>query len=226
MKVVISENAESEFADPKVETRKNGKKECIALNEQQEADLLRVSYESNYKHGLMIDVALNSGVRVNELVCLIISDLNLDRKNPTIRIQDRPVGKYNGPFMCKTDLSNRTIPITIELSEKLRAFIGVRKTGYVFQSQRKIGRDFDFIRKDSMIKAINTFAKIIPSIGKNVGFHTTRRTYASKLLDRGVPINQIALLLGHSSISVTLNYLKTVRKIDQNLVREALKPRE
>jgi integrase len=222
LKVVQSEKFDiPEVDDSKFESKNFGKKECIALNLEQEKELLLTAYSKNYKHGLMLEVALNSGLRVNELVNLIIPDLNLS-ENPTIRIQDRKVSKYSDSFTAKTDLSNRTIPITVELSEKIKGFIANRKTGYVFQSKIKKDRDFDKITKTSMIRQINKYAQNCPSIAKNVGFHTTRRTYASKLLDKGVPLSQIMLLLGHSSIDTTLKYLKSVRKINGNLVRKAL----
>ncbi len=222
MKVHTLENQELMTAKKFIGSRNEGKKECIALNEEQEQELLQISYSKNFKHGLMIEVSLNSGLRVNELCNLIISDLNLSKENPSIKVQDRGCGKYNDSFKCKTELSNRIIPITLELSSKLRSFIGNRKTGYVFTSQIKKDRDFDKLEKRSMINVINSYSRSCPSIQKNTGFHCTRRTYASKLLDKGISINQISLLLGHSSIETTLKYLKSIRKINAKMIREAL----
>lgn len=225
MKVSRSENSnrgDLEISDPPAKAKKtHRKRECLALNDEQEKELLKISYSSNFKHGLMIEVALGSGLRVNELVNLIIADLVLENK-PAIRISDRGVGKYHNSFNAKTDLSNRTIPITNELADKLRAFIGNRKTGYVFQSQIKKERDFDVITKGSAIKFLNKYARKAESIHRTIGFHATRRTYASKLLDRGVPINQICLALGHSSIDTTIKYLRQTRKINADMIRKAL----
>jgi len=39
-------------------------------------------------------------------------------------------------------------------------------------------------------------------------FHSLRHGFATRLLERGVPINQVSLALGHANISTTAIYLK------------------
>ena len=51
-------------------------------------------------------------------------------------------------------------------------------------------------------------------IKKKVTVHTLRHSYATNLLDQGVPINYIKDLLGHVKIGTTLIYLHvTTRKL-------------
>lgn len=208
------------FEDPCIiEIDDNTEKEKIALTKEQEIQLLNKAKERNYKHYLMILLALNTSLRVNELINLIVPNLVFEEE-PFIVIQDRPAGKYNGSFKCKSKFSNRRNPISENIADLLRAYLKNRKTGYIFQSQKKL--DFGLFDKSSAIRMINRYALKCPSIGRKIGFHTTRRTYASKLLDANVPINQISLALGHSDIKTTMIYLKATRKLDMNLIREAI----
>ena len=48
------------------------------------------------------------------------------------------------------------------------------------------------------------------SLGKRIGTHTLRHSYARHLLMNGIPINYLSRWLGHSSIQTTLIYLELV----------------
>ena len=57
----------------------------------------------------------------------------------------------------------------------------------------------------------NTIEKIIRDLGEktdilNVHPHRFRRTLATKAIDKGMPIEQVQVLLGHSKIDTTLRY--------------------
>ena len=50
---------------------------------------------------------------------------------------------------------------------------------------------------------------VIP-LGREVGTHTFRHSYARHLLMNGIPINFLSRWLGHSSVQTTLIYLELV----------------
>lgn len=206
----------------KKKSKNQGKKECIALTSEQESELLEVANRFNRKYALMIEIALNSGTRVDELCNMIIPDINFDKERWEIHIHDRPTTNYYASFHCKSDKSNRHIPITKELANKIGSHVGDRKNGYVFESRKKTDNKFHVYKKGSLIKVINIYAKICKSISGNIGFHTTRRTYASKLLDQGVSIPNISQCLGHSDIATTIKYLRIIRKIDTKTIRQSI----
>ena len=58
---------------------------------------------------------------------------------------------------------------------------------------------------------MNSVEKIIRNIGseseiENVHPHRFRRTLATRAIDKGMPIEQVQVLLGHSKIDTTLRY--------------------
>lgn len=208
------------------------KKECPALDDDQEKELLELAYSKNYKHGLILELALNTSLRVNELCNLIIPNFVYKKNESYIQIRDRQASEDNDEFLCKTDKSNRKNPILDQkLALKLKEFIGNRTKGYIFQSRVKkikdkdemIDKDFPLFNKRSLINMINEYAKKTKSIGKSIGFHATRRTFASKCLSKGIPIDQVSLLLGHESIQTTWKYIRGIKRLDLNSIRNKWK---
>lgn len=181
------------------------KKILFALNEQQRKDLLETAKNTNYKHFLIIKTQLESGLRISELTNLLVDDL--DTVNSTLLITSKKGGKYNLAFSTKTITSNRAVPIPNNLCKELRAFIGARKTGYIFETQKKNEKNKGRYNKRAVINLINSYAKHTDSIKKKIGSHTLRRTYASFLLQQKIEIGTISTLLGHKNIGTTVRYL-------------------
>ena len=204
----------------------SGKKNLIALNKEQRTELLEISYANNPKHGLMLELALNTGLRVNELANLVIANFN--PHTHMIYVRNRLASKYASAFKVKTPRSIRALSIPTTLSKMLRAHIKGRKTGYIFQSQRSPSYS-----KRSLINLINKYSNLCKSFplfqngignwSKNIGFHSLRRTYCSYLVSQSVPFDQIQSLMGHQYIETTFKYIKQIRPVDHPEIRKALK---
>jgi integrase len=192
------------------------KKEKIALRKFQLKELLE-NASKNTKHLMMIKTQLGLGIRVNELVNLTIPQINF--KSMEVRIESRNTNTYAKSFSTKTESSNRTILIDKTLAKELKLFLAGRKTGYVFLSQKTKKPFF----KCNVIAFINKYAKQSPSIARNIGSHSLRRTYASSLIEDGVSIGTLSDFLGHASIRTTMIYLKSIKCIDTKQVNKALK---
>ena len=55
-------------------------------------------------------------------------------------------------------------------------------------------------------------------ISKDISFHCTRHGFAMLALSKGVPIESVSLVLGHTNINTTQRYAKiTTEKIDKDL---------
>ncbi len=204
-----------EFKNVKIKRRK------FALNRQQRQELLEMA-KQNYKHYLLITLQLSTGIRANELINLTISDFNYIQQ--TIDIRSRVGNQYVLQFKTKTESSNRTVPVPRSIAESLRLYIGKRKTGYIFESQKHTEKNKNRLTKQSYIRIVNNYAKRCKSIGTAIGSHCLRRTYASYLLSQNVKLEYISRALGHNSIQTTLKYLFEIEPADyQHEIRKAIK---
>jgi len=139
----------------------------------------RLMTESSNRLKLILKVALNTGMRLSEIRRLNWKNLDLEKKE--IRVVEAKSGK------------SRKIPINSTLY------------GELIKLKSQDGRDdqvFPF-------KSIRTaFANACErACIKDFTFHDLRRTFGTRLLERGVDIVTISRLYGHSSVLVTQRYL-------------------
>jgi integrase len=105
-------------------------------------------------------------------------------------------------FSGDTTKSQRTrhVPLVGEAKEVLdswRAQCGSPKTGYVFAGRD--GKPRDNIKR--------AWHAVLADAGiTNFRWHDMRHDFASRLVQRGVPLNTVRELLGHSDIKLTLIY--------------------
>lgn len=212
-------------ANPEYKNKVKIKRILSPLTEKQRRELLRKSEKSNYKHYLMIRTQLETGLRVKELCNLVIDQISFDPG--LIVIQSRQASKYHHAFKTKTEGSNREIAVPRKLSRLLRSYIGNRKTGYIFESQKggrflinsAIGMINKYARQcDSIPKRVNSAGNLT----KDIGSHALRRTYASFLLQNSIPIADISKLLGHASVRTTILYLFEIQPVDQEKIRNVV----
>lgn len=93
------------------------------LDKSEVERLIRSTYQSHNKHGLMIKTLFLSGARVDEFVHIRIEDLHLDGDPPQIYLSH-----------CKKE-SNRYVPVLPALAQELRTHLNGRRHGYLFYSR-------------------------------------------------------------------------------------------
>lgn len=177
---------------PKVKPLKAPKPEFRFL-EFDEADCLVAAAKSEPQWHAMIVVALNTGLRVGELLGLQWDDLDLRRGVAVVR-RSIVEGVVDTPKSGKS----RTIPLNGTVVRTLKAYKHLR-------SQQVFCQDDGSPLTDGQIKwplyRIRHRAGLV-----GVAWHDLRHTFASHLAMRGIPLKSIQELLGHSSIETTMRY--------------------
>ena len=137
-------------------------------------------------------LAAESGMRKGELCGLRVCDVDSFRKLIHVR-QAVWRGKVQTP---KTKNAIRDIPIPAAIVDALREHIGDRMDGFVFTTKNGTPWNADLLLR----RHLRGKLKIA-----NGNLHMFRHTFATRQLHAGVPVTVVSKLLGHGSISTTLN---------------------
>ena len=127
-------------------------------------------------------VAGDTGMRYSELERLQWRDLDMQRHTITIRKT-----KSKEP---------RVIPMTERVHRIVREL-------RIEMDQERVKRTAVFEMSQCRKPLIHAAEKIGR---KHFHFHQLRHTFATRLLDKGVPIEQVQYLMGHKTIAMTLRY--------------------
>lgn len=136
----------------------------------------------------MIDFLASTGVRVGELVRLDIEDLNFDRRECVV------LGKGN---------KERTVYFDARTKLHLLEYIGTRndENPALFVSLHAPHQRLKISGVEIRLRNIGKSLAI-----QRVYPHKFRRTLATRAIDKGMPIEQVQVLLGHTKIDTTLQY--------------------
>lgn len=167
--------------------------------------------------------ALNTGLRIGELLALTWDDIDFEKKEISVNkqmiyVKDRTLKKYvNKVTSPKTKNSVRTVPIPAfllqrlkelkikELEKKMRLQNKYANLHLVFGA--KLG---GYLAFSSVRTSLNTI--LIDNQINHFKIHTLRHTYATRLFELGEQPKTVQSLLGHSDISMTMNIYTHVLK--------------
>lgn len=165
-----------------------------------EIDALRMACHTK-KERALIEILLSTGIRVSELANMKVKDINKE----TLVVH---VIKGKG----QKERITYTTPVAIN---HLIAYLNERKEKdgeMLFYNKNHTPLGVDGIRY--ILKVIATRAKI-----SDVHPHRFRRTFATNLSKRGMDIQEIQRLMGHSNLNTTMVYILT----DDSQVQNAYK---
>lgn len=154
------------------------------------------------EHGLLIKTLFQTGARVSEFANIKVEHFFFDEL--MILIEKGKGGK------------SRYVPILAGLAQELRTHLGNRGTGFLFETNRHL--PYSPRRIQQIVKAKAERAKI----RKRVYPHLLRHPVATTLLERGMPIDQIQKLLGHSKLETTQVYAESTTEMIKESYRRAL----
>lgn len=147
--------------------------------------------------------AMDTGIRINELLGLRRTDVDFD--NLILKV----LGKGN---------KHRLVPMSIELRKVLYRYLSKHNFPLVFctqhgtqLTQRNSDRDLKlFLRKVGGLENVRC------------SFHTFRHTFAVNYLRKGGNLYYLQRILGHSTITTTEKYLKSLGIADLLKVHDGL----
>jgi integrase/recombinase XerC len=156
----------------------------------------------------LLQVMLNTGMRVSEVVYLDQAHLDFVRdlltvKHPGAETGDKSKGKRKRTTKSKKERViplNRTVKIALADWLDVRSHFGAPATDAVFVSRRS--------RRRMSTRAIQFLVtKYAQDAGlKDVTPHTLRHTFATRLQDAGADLPETQKLMGHASPVTTVRY--------------------
>ena len=204
-----------------------GNKADIINNKTKEVKILSITEINtikNYIKGtdfeLLFLLDLGTGLRLGELLALDWEHINLkekelkvDKSAKEVYIYDNFDKKHIETIIQtpKTRHSIRTVPIPSSLIDTLNK--KENKEGYLFLD-----------KQGNLLKGKNVSSEWTKILKKcnipHKKFHSIRHTFGSILLQKGVDIETVAELMGHTAISITQMYMHSETKIKSNSVNK------
>ena len=151
----------------------------------------------------MVFLAAATGLRVSELLALKWSDINFESLE--ISLNRAVVHQVIGNL--KTEASRKPIPVAPELAESLLS-LRLRSAynqpeDWVFASPETGGKQ-PFWPENLLRRHIRPAAKRV-GIGKRIGWHTFRHSYATLLKANGEDVKTVQESLRHANSRITLD---------------------
>lgn len=196
-----------------------------------------------YQFYVYFNMAFFCGCRRGEMIALTWQDIDFDGQ--LIFIEKAVARAKNGTVEkdTKSKAGERVLPMTGELAAILKQWKKEQmqqalSAGDAWKGFK--GKDFDrnsiFIQKDGQRMDLSTpthkFKEIVALYNSNIDdpekqlpmihLHDARHTFGSALFDADVPTSEIAYLMGHASISTTLDNYVHPKKADPHEIRKRL----
>jgi integrase/recombinase XerD len=199
---------------------KRAEKKLIGFLNRPEFEALLRSPDQNTKLGrrdhALLALAIQTGLRVSEIIHLRLTDVRLDRSGAHVRCQ----GKGR---------KDRVTPLTPHTVRALQAYLRDRRDEATPDAPLFLSRLGKQMSRDAVERLIEKHrtqaAQSCPTLSKKrVSPHVLRHTNAMLLLDSHIDRSVIALWLGHESVETTDIYLHASMAIKQKTIAKTAPP--
>ncbi|SCX84254.1 tyrosine-type recombinase/integrase [Butyrivibrio sp. INlla14] len=147
---------------------------------------------------IILVLLYDTAIRADELICLDISDVNIEADEPYLRIRGK------GDKERVVALSEKVVPLVKRYISVFHPDLRRRSVPFIYTTIKGVtGR----MSERNVERIVKKYADIIrkdnPDIPEKIYPHMLRRTRASGWYRDGVPIETIAVILGHSDTKTT-----------------------
>lgn len=157
--------------------------------------------EAAYGGGLVVTFLAYTGLRWGEMSALRVRDVDLARRRVDVRCSFSDVGGRLELGSPKTERSHRSVPLPGFLADRLGEHIrGKDSTGLVFTTPSGSP-----LRLSNWRRAVYLPASKRANMPRGLRLHDLRHTAASLMIQAGYPPKVVQEILGHSSITTTLD---------------------
>lgn len=207
---IISHNKISQVQQLKISKTKFRKRFT-----RDEKDIIFTSI-SNLSTFKAATISRYTGMRLNEIICLQIKDL--DFRSRKIMIRNKPEINFNTKSGEERDLD-----IGNELWSYLQEWLNLSEESNIYNL---IDQECFLIsyenKKYTKGYISHKFKKVLIKNKIEGNFHCLRHTFASELAESGVDIETIRSILGHSNIKTTSIYLQTGDAIKRDAMNKTM----
>ncbi|HEL2379260.1 TPA: site-specific integrase, partial [Streptococcus suis] len=174
-------------------------------------DGLDLTNYRNLYEATLYKFLLATGCRINEVLALHWSDIDLNNATVSITKTLNRYGSINSP---KSNASIRDINIDSQTVAMMKEYRRrqIQEAWTLGRSETVVFSDFihDYPEDKTLGNRLTTRLR---NIGlSNIGFHGFRHTHASLLLNSGIPYKELQHRLGHSRISITMDIYSHLSK--------------
>lgn len=172
---------------------------CLERSRRPDREALAATY------GLLVEFAAFTGLRAGEIAALHTGAV--DHRAGTVHV-DRSVADIGGArveLAPKTKAGRRKVVVPAFLADQLRSHLGDRaldRDGLVFALPDGTPVKYGTFCSEYFRPAVR--AALEPRLW-SLRFHDLRHTYASFLVEQGAHPKEMADLMGHSSVQITLD---------------------
>lgn len=156
-------------------------------------------------YGLLVETAAFTGLRAGELAALRMANLDLRAGTARVVSSVSIVRGRRVEGIPKTRAGRRTVVVNRALCERLRAHLGDRlldREALVFTEPNGTPLKFGSFYSQRFKPAVRA---VLPEHLHGLRFHDLRHTYATLLVEQGAHPKEMAELMGHSSVQITLD---------------------
>lgn len=201
--ILIQDNPFQKF----ISKKESVEKIFLTENELNAFESISISGSTQKIHqDMFVFASYTGGIRISDLLKLKWE--NFDGKHINIFIQK-----------TKNHLSINVPTKGLAIMNKYKPKELDKPVGYIFpilKNEDDLSNPHDLLTKISSATAhanknLKSIAKSA-KIEKIITFHSSRHTWATRALAKGMPVTHVSKLMGHSNLQVTMGYAKIVNK--------------